>query len=72
MHAWQASHAALPSPWSEADASEFLALAKGNHGDYVSDEDFVTQFVKLCTAMGGIVAQEIMKACSGKFMPIFQ
>ena len=26
----------------------------------------------MCVAMGGIVAQEVMKACSGKFIPIFQ
>ena len=48
MHAWKASHPALPKSWSKADASEFLALAKGNHGEDVSDEEFVTQFAKLC------------------------
>jgi len=80
LHSWNTSHQAMPRPWSEADAAEFLTLAKEKHGEEVSDEAFVTQFAKLCAgelspmcaAMGGIVAQEVMKACSGKFMPIFQ
>merc|ERR1719315_990920 len=80
LHSWKSTRSSPPKPWSEADAAEFLALAKEKHGDDVSDEDFVTQFTKLCggelspmcAAMGGIVAQEVMKACSGKFMPIFQ
>ena len=49
LHAWNASHPAPPKPWSEADAAEFLALAKQNHGDEVSsDEKYVTQFAKIC------------------------
>jgi len=80
LHSWNSSHSALPRPWSQADAAEFLALAKQNHGEEVSDEDFVLQFAKICAgdlnpmcaAIGGIVAQEVMKACSGKFMPIYQ
>jgi len=81
LHAWNASHPAPPKPWSEADAAEFLALAKQHHGDEVSsDEKYVTQFAKICAgelnpmcaAVGGVVAQEVMKACSGKFMPIKQ
>ena len=81
LHAWNASHPAPPKPWSEADAEEFLALAKQNHAEEVSsDEKYVTQFAKICAgelnpmcaAVGGVVAQEVMKACSGKFMPIYQ
>jgi len=81
LHAWNSSHPAPPKPWSEADAAEFLALAKQNHGEEVSsDEKYVTQFAKICAgelnpmcaAVGGVVAQEVMKACSGKFMPIYQ
>jgi len=80
LHSWNSSHSSPPKPWSEADSAEFLALAKEKHGEDVSDEAFVTQFAKICSgelspmcaAMGGIVAQEVMKACSGKFMPIFQ
>lgn len=80
LHSWKESHDSLPKPWSETDATEFVTLAKEKHGEEVTDEAFVSQFAKLCSgelspmcaAMGGIVAQEVMKACSGKFMPIFQ
>jgi len=80
LHYWNESHDSLPKPWSESDAAEFVTLAKEKHGEEVTDEAFVSQFAKLCSgelspmcaAMGGIVAQEVMKACSGKFMPIFQ
>jgi len=80
LHSWNSSHSSPPKPWSEADSAEFLALAKEKHGEEVSDDAFVTQFAKICAgelspmcaAMGGIVAQEVMKACSGKFMPIYQ
>eukprot|EP00092_Neocalanus_flemingeri_P104756 GFUD01134217.1.p1 GENE.GFUD01134217.1~~GFUD01134217.1.p1 ORF type:complete len:1086 (+),score=319.82 GFUD01134217.1:272-3529(+) len=80
LHSWNSSHSSPPKPWSASDAAEFLALAKEKHGEEVSDEDFITQFAKvcagelspMCAAMGGVVAQEVMKACSGKFMPIFQ
>jgi len=80
LHAWNSTHSNFPKPWSSDDAEEFLNLAKEKHGDEVSDEGFVKQFSKICggelspmcAAIGGIVAQEVMKACSGKFMPIYQ
>jgi len=80
LHAWNSSKGSPPKPWSEADATEFLALAKQNHGDEINDDKYVLQFAKICAgevnpmcaAVGGVVAQEVMKACSGKFMPIYQ
>ena len=80
LHSWNTSHPAGPRPWSQSDAAEFLSLAKQHHGDQVTNEDYVTQFAKICSgelnpmcaAVGGVVAQEVMKACSGKFMPIYQ
>ena len=62
------------------DAEQFLALAKQQFPDKVTNEDYVLQFAKICagnlnpmcTAVGGIVAQEVMKATSGKFSPIYQ
>lgn len=80
LHAWTSSRGAPPKPWSEAEATEFLSLAKQNHGEEASDEKFILQFAKICAgelnpmcaAVGGVVAQEVMKACSGKFMPIYQ
>jgi len=73
----------LPAPWSEADAEAFVQVAKTavtavNTDDL--DADYLKQFAKVCAgqlspmnaAIGGIAAQEVMKACSGKFMPIRQ
>ncbi|SPP74032.1 blast:Ubiquitin-like modifier-activating enzyme 1 [Drosophila guanche] len=69
---------ALPRPWNEADANCFLQLCKEIKSDV--DEKLVLQFAKICAgntcpmdaAIGGIVAQEVLKACSGKFTPIHQ
>ncbi|XP_001361582.2 ubiquitin-like modifier-activating enzyme 1 [Drosophila pseudoobscura] len=69
---------ALPRPWNEADANCFLQFCKEIKSDV--DEKLVLQFAKICAgntcpmdaAVGGIVAQEVLKACSGKFTPIYQ
>lgn len=71
----------VPKPWNNADAEKFVALAKEsklNSGD--PDEKLLQLFAKTAAGninpinaiIGGIVAQEVMKACSGKFHPIFQ
>lgn len=68
----------LPRPWNEEDANKFLDICKSLQSDV--DEQLVLQFAKICAgntcpidaAIGGIVAQEVLKACSGKFTPIFQ
>jgi len=81
LHTWRQENAgSLPRPWNAEDADRFLALTKEHFGDQVEDDKFVRQFAcicagevsPLCAAMGGVVAQEVMKACSGKFNPIFQ
>jgi len=81
LHTWQQENAgSLPRPWNRADADRFLALTKEKFGDQVEDEGLVKQFAMvcagevspMCAALGGIVAQEVMKATSGKFHPIFQ
>jgi len=81
LHTWQQENAgSLPRPWNSEDAESFLNLAKEHFGDQVEDEKFVKQFAcicagevsPMCAAVGGIVAQEVMKACSGKFNPIYQ
>ena len=80
LHSWNSSHPAPPKPWSSADAEEFLSLAKKDYGDLVTNDEYVTQFAKICAgevnpmcaSVGGVVGQEVMKACSGKFMPIYQ
>ena len=80
LHTWNTTHSAPPRPWSESDAAEFLNLAKQHHADEANDDKYIVQFAKICAgevnpmcaAIGGVVAQEVMKACSGKFMPIYQ
>jgi len=83
MHSYIAAHGKTPAPWSTADAQAFVALAKQAAPDQVQSEDdeaYLAQFAKICqgnlnpmcAAMGGVVGQEVMKASSGKFSPIFQ
>ncbi|MPC17570.1 Ubiquitin-like modifier-activating enzyme 1 [Portunus trituberculatus] len=75
----------LPKPWSEGDADTFLEMFKEVNAASPSkveefDEGFVKMFAKICSGdlvamnavIGGIIAQEVMKGCSGKFTPIKQ
>ncbi|XP_055854028.1 ubiquitin-like modifier-activating enzyme 1 [Episyrphus balteatus] len=67
-----------PRPWNNDDAQKFLQLCKSVNPDI--NEKLVLTFSKTCAgnccpidaALGGIVAQEVLKGCSGKFTPIFQ
>ena len=72
-----------PQPWNESDAIDFLRICLDRAGEFSTaevDARLVTTFAKTCTGslapmnaiIGGITAQEVMKACSGKFMPICQ
>lgn len=78
LGAFKCQNGALPRPWNADDAVKFLDICKNVKGDV--DEALVLQFAKICAgntcpldaAIGGIVAQEVLKACSGKFTPIFQ
>lgn len=70
----------LPTPWSEKDAKTFLNLATVRNADITVDEKLLTTFAKICSGevcpvnavIGGTMAQEVLKACSGKFKPIQQ
>lgn len=73
--------AAPPRPWNADDAAAFVALAKQlAPADLTVDEKLLSTFAKISAgelspmtaAIGGTVAQEAMKACSGKFSPIQQ
>ena len=65
---------------NEDDAAESFASDEKNHGEKSSDETDVTQTEKpskdklshIGATRGGIVATEIIKACSGKLVPNFQ
>ena len=84
MHEFKSRHGRLPKPWSGSDAADFVHLAKEVNAKCPSpiepDDELLAQFSKICAgdispmaaAIGGLVAQEVMKACSGKFMPVKQ
>ena len=82
LHAFRAAHGELPAPSDAAHAAELLSLAKGMPGG--GDVEFSERLLRnlasgargelspLCAFFGGIAAQEVMKACSGKFTPCLQ
>ena len=85
LHKFVADHGHLPRPRHEADASAFVALVKEQNGKLAQaveevDENLMKQLAYSATGdlcpmqgfVGGIAAQEVMKACSGKFMPTMQ
>ncbi|XP_022652731.1 ubiquitin-like modifier-activating enzyme 1 isoform X2 [Varroa destructor] len=78
---FRATRDALPKPWNEADADTVFAAAKEiAPANTELDEKLIKLFAKvsagnLCpmnATIGGIAAQEVMKACSGKFTPFRQ
>jgi len=87
LHKFIESHKCLPKARDEGDAERFLETVKLVNDQLNSsckvekvDEDLMklisfTASGSLCpmqAVIGGIVAQEVMKACSGKFRPIEQ
>jgi hypothetical protein len=71
----------LPHPGNEQECDEMIQLCKSlDKGDIFNQksEILVKHFASgsravlspMCASMGGIVGQEVLKACSGKFMPI--
>ncbi|XP_017780893.1 PREDICTED: ubiquitin-like modifier-activating enzyme 1 isoform X2 [Nicrophorus vespilloides] len=84
LHKFIEKNGRKPKPWNIADAEEFISLAKTISVDGGNDTEINNQlletFAKVCAGdlnpmnatIGGVVAQEVMKACSGKFHPIYQ
>jgi len=85
MHHFKKENGRLPKPWSTEDATQFKEMAEKINKEAKNpvesiDDSLIEVFAKTCmgdlspmaAAIGGIVAQEVMKACSGKFMPIRQ
>lgn len=68
----------FPRPGSESDAALFAKEVKVAQGDPIAN--VVEAFARTCAGnlspmaagIGGIAAQEVLKAVSGKFMPIHQ
>lgn len=80
LHEFMQQEGRKPRPWNAADAAKFVALSEKFRGTVELDEKYFGLFAKICSgdvcsfngAMGGLVAQEVMKACTGKFTPINQ
>ncbi|KAL8287622.1 hypothetical protein RQP46_003480 [Phenoliferia psychrophenolica] len=83
LSAFKAAHGRLPAPRNADDASKVVALAK-DLAKAASVEDLddkvLTELAYQATGdlspinavIGGFVAQEVLKAISGKFSPLFQ
>lgn len=83
LHKYFEKNNRVPRPWNKQDAEDFVLVAKtlaADGGDTEVNTNLLETFAKvsagninpLCATIGGIVAQEVMKACSGKFFPIYQ
>ncbi|KAH7447147.1 hypothetical protein KP509_01G093700 [Ceratopteris richardii] len=86
LDAYRSEFGCLPAPGSDKDAKNFINLAKRlneGSGDMkleTIDEGVLKHFASgsrailnpMAAMLGGIVGQEIVKSCSGKFHPLFQ
>ncbi|MEQ2246733.1 E1 ubiquitin-activating protein, partial [Ilyodon furcidens] len=87
VHAFQKKHNRLPAPWNQADGDELLTLAKelnsaqtGSAKVEELDEALIKKMSYLAAGdlspvnafIGGVAAQEVMKASTGKFLPVMQ
>ena len=84
LSAFRSKNNRLPKPRSAADADELVKLAKdvaaqakfeGDLDDKVLSElsyQAAGDVAPICAVIGGFIAQEVLKACSGKFTPLFQ
>jgi ubiquitin-activating enzyme E1 len=87
LHAFQKKNDRLPKPWNQADGDEIVALAKDVNSAQTGsakveqlDEALIKKFAYVSAGdlapvnafIGGLAAQEVMKACTGKFQPMVQ
>ncbi|XP_032517833.2 ubiquitin-like modifier-activating enzyme 1 [Danaus plexippus] len=88
LHKFQAAEGRLPKPWCDADVSKFMSVVESivqgeelfKKGEIDINKELLETFCKVSAgdlnpmnaAIGGVVAQEVMKASSGKFHPIVQ
>ncbi|BDA45843.1 Ubiquitin-activating enzyme E1 1 [Coccomyxa sp. Obi] len=84
LDAFQAEFGRLPAPHNEEDATKFVSIAK-KLNETAADKAEIDEAVlkalsytasgelsPMAAFFGGVVGQEVMKAVSGKFHPIFQ
>uniref|UniRef100_A0A452T4A0 Ubiquitin-like modifier-activating enzyme 1 n=1 Tax=Ursus maritimus TaxID=29073 RepID=A0A452T4A0_URSMA len=87
LHHFCAQHGRAPRPHNEEDATELVTLAQAVNAralpavqQDILDEDLIRKLSYVAAGdlapinafIGGLAAQEVMKACSGKFMPVMQ
>ncbi|KAJ8722337.1 hypothetical protein PYW08_004739 [Mythimna loreyi] len=84
LYKFEESEGRLPKPWSDTDVIKFMDYVDKidvfKNGDMEVNSELLNTFCKVSSgdlnpmnaAIGGVVAQEVMKACSGKFHPIMQ
>eukprot|EP00045_Choanoeca_perplexa_P013386 m.151731 g.151731 ORF g.151731 m.151731 type:complete len:1007 (-) comp16344_c0_seq1:68-3088(-) len=83
LSAFKAEHGRYPRAGNKEDGDKFVAIVnKINDASIKADlsEEIVRALASQATGavapvdavIGGIAAQEVMKACSGKFSPVFQ
>ncbi|KAJ2902031.1 E1 ubiquitin-activating protein, partial [Coemansia aciculifera] len=83
LHAFSAAHEGkLPRPGNDEDAAEVLRLANEINDKSEQKTELDAELLKklsyqatgdlspMVAVFGGLVAQEVLKACTGKFMPI--
>ncbi|KAL6862642.1 E1 ubiquitin-activating protein [Amphichorda felina] len=84
LHAFQVSKGRLPNPMDDTDATIVLEAAKKFAADQGVEVEFDDRLLKelsyqakgdlsaMAATIGGIAAQEVLKAVSGKFHPVKQ
>lgn len=84
LHKFKKQFERLPNSWSKNDAVEFLKLSEEIKKELNIEDELQTRTLELFSylakgnicpmqaVIGGIVAQEVMKACTGKFNPLYQ
>lgn len=84
LHQFVERHNRLPNSWNEKDAAELRQIVAEVATERKVEAQFDENLIKLFSflsrgnisplnaVIGGTAAQELMKACSGKFNPIYQ
>ncbi|KAJ3293322.1 hypothetical protein HDU79_000431 [Rhizoclosmatium sp. JEL0117] len=84
LDAFKTKHSVLPLPRNEAHATEVFNNALAINAQSANPIDLDEKLIKelafqargdltpMAAVIGGLVAQEVLKACSGKFCPIYQ
>ena len=81
---YRATKKQLPRPHNDSDATEYIKLTLAMNSKTKAPVELSNELLQsiahgsrgdvpaICAVLGGIVAQEVLKAASGKFQPLFQ